>query len=174
MKSVADISPLFVTLPIQVSLLLNSLSNITHSGGEVNPEVLAQLAQETYSCGLLELIVASLGRFEFEARKDAVIIFNALVRRQIGTRTPTVEYICSQGDMLIQLLCGYERQDLALNYGLMLRECLRHETLAQMLLNSSEFYVLFDYVQLPTFDIASDAFATLKVRGNIVMTLWPL
>lgn len=125
--------------------------------------MVAQLAQEAYSGGFLELLVAQLGKFDFEARKDAVIIFNTLVRRQIGTRTPTVEYICVHTDILLTLLCGYERQELALNYGLMLRECLRHEALAKFVLYSPEFYVLFDYVQLPTFDIASDAFATLKV-----------
>lgn len=135
----------------------------------------AHLAQEAYSNGLLELIVANLGRFEFEARKDAVAVFNALVRRQIGTRTPTVEYIGSNPQILWQLLRGYERQDLALNYGLMLRECLRHERLCQLCLESTEFYILFDYVQLPTFDIASDAFATLKVNTifwEMLNTLW--
>jgi calcium binding protein 39 len=133
------------------------------SNGDTNAEALAQLAQEAYSCGLLELLVTNLGRFDFEARKDVVVIFNALVRRQIGTRTPTVEYLCSHDAIMLQLLKGYERQELALNYGMMLRECLRHEALAQLLLNAQDLYILFIYVQQPTFDIASDAFATLKV-----------
>lgn len=132
-------------------------------GGEANPEALAQLAQEAYSNELLELLVAYLGRFAFEARKDAVTIFNALVRRQIGSRTPTVEYICAHPALIAELLRGYERQELALNYGMMLRECLKHEALAQLCLGLPECNLLFEYVQLPTFDIASDAFATLKV-----------
>lgn len=88
------------------------------------------------------------------------------MRRQIGTRTPTVEYICAHEAILHLLMRGYERQEVALNYGLMLRECLRHEALAQLVLHSPALYLLFDYVQLPTFDIASDAFATLKVPAT--------
>ena len=42
------------------------------------------------------------------------------------------------------------------------RECIRHEALASMLLNSAAFWKFFDYVQLSTFDVASDAFATFK------------
>lgn len=43
-----------------------------------------------------------------------------------------------------------------------LRDACRHEALAKVLLRSSEFYKLFDYVQGTAFDISSDAFATLK------------
>lgn len=46
----------------------------------------------------------------------------------------------------------------------MLRECCRSEELAKILLSSSQFYKFFDYVEVSTFDIASDAFSTFKVR----------
>lgn len=46
----------------------------------------------------------------------------------------------------------------------MLRECIRVQELAEIILRSAEFYKFFDYVQKSTFDIASDAFATFKVR----------
>lgn len=45
----------------------------------------------------------------------------------------------------------------------MLRECIRHEPLAKIVLQSKEFHNFFDYVEMSTFDIASDAFATFKV-----------
>jgi len=45
----------------------------------------------------------------------------------------------------------------------MLRECLRHEPLARIVLYSEHFWRFFNYVELSTFDIASDAFATFKV-----------
>ncbi len=133
-------------------------------GEGANAETLAQLAQEAYCTGLLDLIVANLALFDFESRKNAVIIFNVLVRRQIGSRMPTVEYVRSHPLILGRLVRGYEQTEVALNYGLMLRECLRHEALATMIFASETLYMLFDYVQMPTFDIASDAFATLKVR----------
>lgn len=44
----------------------------------------------------------------------------------------------------------------------MLRECVRHVSIATLVLNSESFYLFFDYVELPNFDIASDAFATFK------------
>jgi calcium binding protein 39 len=45
---------------------------------------------------------------------------------------------------------------------LILRECIRHEALAKIILYSNKFYQFFDYVEMSTFDIASDAFASFK------------
>lgn len=52
---------------------------------------------------------------------------------------------------------------MALNCGIMLRECIRHEPLAKVVLQSDHFNSFFHYVEMSTFDIASDAFATFKV-----------
>lgn len=46
----------------------------------------------------------------------------------------------------------------------MLRECARYEALAKIMLHSEEFFNFFRYVEVSTFDIASDAFSTFKVR----------
>lgn len=59
--------------------------------------------------------------------------------------------------------CSYESAEVALNCGMMLRECLRHEPLARIVLFSEDFYRFFHYVELSTFDIASDAFVSFKV-----------
>ena len=61
-------------------------------------------------------------------------------------------------------MCRYETHEIALNCGMMLRECCRYEALAKIMLYSSEFYKFFSYVEVSTFDIASDAFSTFKVR----------
>lgn len=45
----------------------------------------------------------------------------------------------------------------------MLRECARYEALAKIMLYSEDFYNFFRYVEVSTFDIASDAFSTFKV-----------
>lgn len=45
----------------------------------------------------------------------------------------------------------------------MLRECARYEALAKIMLHSEEFFNFFRYVEVSTFDIASDAFSTFKV-----------
>jgi len=124
--------------------------------------VLAQLSQEMYNTGLLLLILRNMHRIDFEGKKDAVQIFNNVLRRQIGTRTPTVEYICTKPEILFTLCRGYEQQEIALNCGTMLRECTRYEALTKILLNSEHFFDFFKYVEVSTFDIASDAFATFK------------
>lgn len=67
-------------------------------------------------------------------------------------------------------VCSYESPEVALNCGMMLRECLRHEPLARTVLFSEEFFCFFRYVELSTFDIASDAFASFKVRSQILAT----
>jgi len=46
----------------------------------------------------------------------------------------------------------------------MLRECARYEALAKIMIYSDDFYNFFRYVEVSTFDIASDAFSTFKVR----------
>jgi calcium binding protein 39 len=45
----------------------------------------------------------------------------------------------------------------------MLRECIKHEVLARKLLCSEpDFFKLFIYVDLPNFEVASDAFVTFR------------
>lgn len=122
----------------------------------------AQLAQEIYNSNLLFTLINNLSKIEFEAKKDVAQIFNNILRRQIGTRSPTVEYICTKPDIIFTLLKGYEKHEIALNCGSMLRECARYDALAKIVLQSPEFYLFFRYVEVSTFDIASDAFSTFK------------
>jgi len=124
--------------------------------------LLAQLSQEMYNSNLLLTLIRNLHRIDFEGKKDATHIFNNILRRQIGTRTPTVEYICTAPEILFSLCKGYEQQEIALNCGAMLRECIRFEALAKIVLHSPNFFDFFKYVEVSTFDIASDAFATFK------------
>ncbi len=68
--------------------------------------MLAQLSQEMYNSGLLVMLVRNLQRVDFEAKKDVVQIFGSVLRRQIGTRMPTVEYICTKPEVLFTLCKG--------------------------------------------------------------------
>lgn len=148
----------------EVSKNLVAMKEILYGTNEKEPqtEAVAQLAQELYNSGLLSTLVSDLQLIDFEGKKDVAQIFNNILRRQIGTRTPTVEYICTQQSILFMLLKGYESPEIALNCGIMLRECIRHEPLAKIILWADQFYDFFRYVEMSTFDIASDAFATFK------------
>jgi len=148
----------------EVSVHLTAIKTLLYGTGDQEPqaEVGAQIAQEFYNNNILQLLVDNLPRIDFEGRKDVAQIFNNLLRRQIGTRAPTVDYICQHREILTALMAGYDNQEVALNCGMMLRECFRHEELARIVLLSDSFYKFFDYVELSTFDIASDAFSTFK------------
>jgi len=127
---------------------LQAMKAVLYGTAENEPqtELVAQLAQEAYNTGLIPLLVLNLAKFDFESKKDVALIFNNLLRRQIGIRSPTVEYLCQKADIIITLLRGYEAEtpkEVALNCGLMLRECIRHEPLAKILLFSEEFYSFF-------------------------------
>lgn len=135
------------------------------------------LIKEIYENNLFEILVQEIEKFPFESRKDAVIIFNSLLRRQIPPNRQIVAENMrdNRAQLLKDLLNGYDRPERTLHYGLMLRECIKFEFLAEIVLNSPEFEKLFDYIQLPTFDVSSDAFATFKdllTRHKNLVTLF--
>ncbi|GAU97820.1 hypothetical protein RvY_09051 [Ramazzottius varieornatus] len=149
----------------EVSKLLQSTKGMLLGAPEQEPQteiVAAQLAQEMYNQNLLLIILQNMKRVDFEGKKDAAQIFNIVLRRQIGTRTPTVEYICTKPEILFLLISGYDSSEVALNCGNMLRECIRYEALAKIILQSPDFYRFFHYVEGSAFDIASDAFSSFK------------
>ncbi|KAJ3372954.1 Calcium-binding protein 39 [Allomyces arbusculus] len=129
---------------------------------EPNPETVSILAQEIYNHDLLAHLITLIARLEFEAKKDVVFIVNTLLRRQIGSRHPTVEYFSVREHLLATMIKGYDVPDIALNCGMMIRECARSEMLAKLILHHAAFWNFFTYVESTTFDTASDAFATFK------------
>ncbi|XP_023700117.1 calcium-binding protein 39-like [Paramormyrops kingsleyae] len=148
----------------EISKSLASLKEALCGTAEKEPqmEAVAQLAQELYSTNLFVSLIGNLQRIDFEGKKDTVQLFNGAVRRQIGARSPTVEYISAHPQIVFMLLRGYESAEAAQSCGAMLRECLRHEPLARIVLFSEDFYCFFHYVALSVFDVASDAFASFK------------
>ncbi|OBZ78380.1 Calcium-binding protein 39 [Grifola frondosa] len=146
----------------EVSKNLQQIKAILLGDGDHLPELVAQLAQETYSTDLLYYLLLNIHKLEFEARKDVVQIFNILLRRQIGARFPTVEYLCVKPDVLFAAFDGYKNEEIALNTGMILREMLRHEPLAKILLHSDQFYTFPHYIETTTFGISCDAYTNLK------------
>jgi calcium binding protein 39 len=57
---------------------------------------------------------------------------------------------------------------------MMLRECCRHEELTKIILSAEQFYKFFTYVELSTFDIASDAFLTFRVSLKLTSFVFDL
>jgi calcium binding protein 39 len=121
-----------------------------------------------------------------QAKKDVTALFNALLRyRPHPTSSsanyfPAVEYLSKdlpenvptrgrgapkrRPETLLTLVEGYEHKEIANNCGTVLRESFKHEALARVVLEDDRFWNFFDYVQGGSFDIASDAFSTFRVR----------
>lgn len=117
------------------------------------PESITHLANELYASSSLALLLQLLPLLDFEAKRDAAATFCLLLRRQIGARSPTVDHVaryCGRvpgeeaagermGVLVFQTLRGYDQEeDVALNTGVILKEMLRHESLARVLLYSDE------------------------------------
>jgi calcium binding protein 39 len=81
-------------------------SSSSSSSSNSSPEIVAQLAQEIYNQDLLKIFLMQMRRFEFESRKDVVNIFNLILRRQIGTRWPTVDYLANREEIIWIALKG--------------------------------------------------------------------
>lgn len=131
------------------------MKSLLYGDGDPQPEIVAQLSQETYSSDLLLALIQNISKLDFEARKDVAQIFNNLLRRQIGSRWPTVEYLSTGGgiqngaaanggvmvtgrEVVFATLRGYEDEDVALNTGIILKEMVRHEALCEIILYSDE------------------------------------
>lgn len=130
--------------------------------GEPSPESISQLASEVYAQDVLRLMIVSLDRMDFDAKKDVQQIFSLLLRRKIGDRFPTAEYLKRNPQVIFLVLSGYGNEDIAMNCGAILKETLRHESLARILLYSDEFYLFPAYIENTTFGTSCDAFGNMK------------
>ncbi|KAJ8028535.1 Calcium-binding protein 39-like [Holothuria leucospilota] len=129
---------------------------------EPQAEQMSTLAQEFYHFNLFLQVVNNLRILDSEAVEDVLEIFKSLLKRAIGPRTPTLDYISNKTEVLFILLKGYENHEVALKSGLLLRECIRYEPLAKIILKPPQFYDFFTYLEMPTHEIVSDVFSTFK------------
>ncbi|XP_062009305.1 putative MO25-like protein At5g47540 [Rosa rugosa] len=129
---------------------------------EPNKDTCAQLTQEFFKDDTFRLLIASLSKLNLGTRKNATHIVANLQRQQVQSRLIASEYLEKNIDLIDILIPGYGDGDIALSYGAILRECIRHQVVARYVLESDHMKKFFDYIQLPNFEIASDAAATFK------------
>lgn len=125
-------------------------------------EACLQFTQEFFRDDTMRLLVICLPKLDLEARKDATQVVANLQRQQVNSRLIASDYLELNKDLLDILLAGYDNTDMALHYGTMLRECIRHQSAARYVLESDNLKKFFEYMQLPNFDVQSDAAATFK------------
>ncbi|KAM7495622.1 hypothetical protein LguiB_030231 [Lonicera macranthoides] len=157
---------------VELNKLLWELKSILYGTSECEPaaEACAQLTQEFFRENTLHLLIVFLPKLNLEARKDATQVVANLQRQPVKSRFIASDYLAANLDLMDLLVSGYNNPDIALHFGGMLRECIRHQCAARYILESEQHMKkFFDYIQLPNFDVAADVAATFKILGHMLL-----
>lgn len=85
-----------------------------------------------------------------------------MLKQKVDSTYCCVEYMEKHLELLDFLVVCYDNKEIAMHCGGMLRECIKLPSLAKYILDSPSFGLFFKFVELPNFDVASDAFSTFK------------
>ncbi|KAJ1297047.1 hypothetical protein BS78_01G348500 [Paspalum vaginatum] len=148
----------------EVEKNISSLRLLISGDGEIEPnqEQVLQITLEICKEDVISLFVQNLPSLGWGVRKDLVHCWCILLRQKVDETYCCVQYIENHLELLDFLVGCYKNLDIALNCGNMLRECIKYPTLTKYILESGSFELFFEYVELPNFDIASDALNTFK------------
>ncbi|KAJ9062633.1 Hym1p [Entomophthora muscae] len=149
-----------------VKHIFNIKAFLVSSEQEFTSEQISEFIKEVKDTDIIPLLILHMEKVDMESRKNVAKIFSSLMRYHSESPVSMVEYVATKPEILFALFHSYENKATALTCGMMLRECLRWEHLARTVLFSSNFYSFFEYVELVTFDLASDAFATFRVSKH--------
>ncbi|RWA09787.1 hypothetical protein EKO27_g5332 [Xylaria grammica] len=141
---------------------------------------------------LLFLLAQNLHRLPFEARKDTQVIFSYVFRFRPPTASPKTDPVAlsyvvnNRPEVLLELCRGYEHKESATPAGSVLREVLKSEAAAAIILyddgeqpgsslkgvtaidrerpqtGSGVFWRFFDWIDKSSFEVAADAFTTFR------------
>ncbi|EPS69534.1 hypothetical protein M569_05231, partial [Genlisea aurea] len=129
---------------------------------EPSPDLIAQLTVEVCSEDLISLLIHKLPILGWETRKNIVHCWCILLKQKVDSVFCVAKYVENHLELLDFLVVCYDNKEIALTCGHMLRECIKMPTLAKYILESPSFELFFKFVELPNFDVASDAFTTFK------------
>ena len=166
---------------------------------EVNPELVFQLLSAILNDDLLYVLAINIHKLPFESRKDAQVIFSSAFRyKPAGQTDPQVLHHIVQfrPDIIIALCRGYDRRESAMPCGGVLREALKYDAIAALLLydegdedgkqldlanvnpdipatGNGIFWRFFDWIDKGAFELSADAFNTFRVCVYVEY-LWQL
>lgn len=92
------------TLRAMKALLSNTDNGNTNSDLHIDPAT--ELSQLIFQHGMLKLLLQTMPRMDFEAKKDGSALFGLLLRRQVGVRYPGVDYVCREKYLVGMTLRG--------------------------------------------------------------------
>ncbi|QDS78000.1 hypothetical protein FKW77_002396 [Venturia effusa] len=157
---------------------------------DASPEQQYQLVNLLLSENLLLLLASSIHKIPFEARKDTQFIFsNAFRYKHPGSSAEepvALHWVLQSCPQIIIALCnGYERKASAMPCGGVLREALKYDAVAALILYDEEneegqardlgsvdtaracsgkgvFWSFFDWIVKSSFEVCTDAFNTFR------------
>ncbi|EMC95877.1 hypothetical protein BAUCODRAFT_71629 [Baudoinia panamericana UAMH 10762] len=159
---------------------------------EATPEQVHQLVNYILAEGILPILVDNIHRLPFESRKDTqTVISNVFRFRTPGSTSPEPdalkEVIRRQPDIIIALCKGYERRESASPCGGILKEALKWDAVAAVILydepteggkridiysdidvtkqssGKGVFWRFFDWIDKSSFEVSADAFDCFRV-----------
>lgn len=168
---------------------------------DASPEQQYQLVNLLLSENLLLLLASSIHKIPFEARKDTQFIFsNAFRYKHPGSSAEepvALHWVLQSCPQIIIALCnGYERKASAMPCGGVLREALKYDAVAALILYDEEnlegkardlgsvdtaracsgrgvFWSFFDWIVKSSFEVCTDAFNTFRVCFALSPTYLP-
>jgi calcium binding protein 39 len=176
-----------------LALLLKSLL-ISTIEVEASPEQVYSLVTGMITEDLLYLLAINLQRLPFEARKDAQVIFSYVLRFRPPTASPKSEPIAlswvinNRPEVFVELCNGYDQKESATPAGTVLREVLKSEQAAAIILyddptengnskgltgiqletrqsGKGVFWKFFNWIDQGSFEVGADAFTTFRVSA---------
>jgi calcium binding protein 39 len=164
---------------------------LTTKETDASPEQQYQLVNLLLSEDILLLLATCIHKIPFEARKDTQFIFSNAFRYKhpgSGATEPVALHYLLQGrpQIVISLCNGYEYRESAMPCGGVLREALKYDAVAALILydepnpdgtaanlaevdtakaSSGEgtFWKFFDWIVKSSFEVCTDAFNTFRV-----------
>lgn len=159
---------------------------------ESNPEQVYALVTGMIQEDLLYLLALNLYRLAFESRKDAQVIFSYVLRFRPATASPksdplALSYVINnRPEVLVELCNGYEHKESATAAGTVLREVLKNDAAAAIILyddpieggpaskglsgiqpdvrqsGKGVFWKFFAWIDQGSFEVGADAFTTFR------------
>ena len=152
---------------------------------------MAQLATSIIQEDLLQPLAQNIHLLPFESRKDTQTIFSYVLRFKPANSTavdpPAITYLVEiKPEIIIDLCRGYDHRESATPCGIILREALKHEAVAAVILYNDAlegkkvlkvseiefdgkqtgegiFWNFFAWIDRGAFEVSTDAFTTFRV-----------
>ena len=139
----------------------------------------------------LVILARNIHLLPFDTRKDSQAIFSSILRfrpaNSTAEDTPALAYVVNERpEVLVELCRGYAHRESALSCGMVLKEILKHEAVATVILydqsqekepstsfenvdlmtpqsGNGVFWGFFKWIDEGAFEVSADAFTTFRV-----------